>query len=524
MSLGSESNQASPARKRSLVPWLAGGCGVLGLCVLCGALLVGAYFFISQRTVTAVSVPSVEYILDATQRMAQLAKGENDTRLNIARGVLAEIVRPSDPTVTAGLRVFGSGAQSAACSDTDLLVALAPATQPQISTHLLSITNGVNPDAAMGQAMLSAIRDLAAIKGKHTLVVVTGGADSCNPQAGALMASEAQKAGIDLKLFVIGYQVTEGDGNAIKGLVDASGGNYVEADNKQQLKDVLVSIQQFVQDHTATSVANVIGTAAAAVGTQNVVVAGTPAALATPAPNGSATAAPNQTPLSNSTPAARNTSAAATPGGIGSATIGQTACDNPYFPMRASATWTFSTDTGSMTWTITGVTGDKTTADAVMEFKLKDLTFNYHWHCTPDGLVSYDFASLSGQSGTQTFNVTDHSGTWLPQADKLVPGATWDSAYTLQGTDSSSAATFSNTQSQHFTLVGIEPHDVLGQTLDALHIDFTGSSSVSAAGAAAVTFQTSGTYILARGVGPVQFVSKYGSVSSTTTLTSYSIP
>ena len=276
MSDVSSSSQPAPARKRSIVPWLAAGCLGAVLLLACLSLAGLSIFYYSQRTVTSTSAPSVEYILDATQRMAQQAEGENDTRLNVARGVLAEIVRPSDPAVTAGLRVFGSGSQAAACNDTALLVPLAPASQGQISTHLLSITSGASADAAMSQAMISAIRDLAGLKGKHTLVVVTGGGNSCSPQAAELIAAEAQKASIDLKLFVVGFQVSEGDGNAIKGVVDASGGNYINADNKEQLTDVLGSIQQFVQDQNANTVTNVMGTAVAAVGTQNVIAAGTP--------------------------------------------------------------------------------------------------------------------------------------------------------------------------------------------------------------------------------------------------------
>src|SRR5258708_9254443 len=160
MSYPSSSNPAVPARKRNAVPWVAGGCAVLGLCVLCAAVGGAGYYIYSRQPATTASAPSVEYILDATQRMAQMADGENDTRLNVARGVLAEIVRPSDPALTAGLRVFGSGAQAAACSDTTLLVPLAPANQGQISSHLLSITSGASPDAAMSQARIAAIRDL----------------------------------------------------------------------------------------------------------------------------------------------------------------------------------------------------------------------------------------------------------------------------------------------------------------------------------------------------------------------------
>jgi hypothetical protein len=523
MSYTPQSPQAAPPRKRSLIPYLAAGCAVLGLCVICAALFGGGYFFYTQRSVTTVSAPSVEYILDATQRMSQLAEGENDTRLNVARGVLAEIVRPSDPAVTAGLRVFGSGAQPAACSDTALLVPLAPASQPRISTHLLSITNGVNPDAAMSQAMISAIRDLAALKGKHTLVVVTGGADSCTPQAGDLIAAEARKAGIDLKLFMIGYQVPDSDGNAIKGLVDSAGGNYINADNKEKLTEVISAIQQYVQDQKATTVTNVMGTAVAAVGTQNVIVAGTQPATGTAIPNNAATPAANSTPGPSTTPPAGATTAP-TQGGVAIGT-GQTACDHPYFPMRPGSTWTFSTDNGPMTWTVSGVTGDQTEATAVMNFTESSVSGIYNWHCTAEGIQSYDFGSLAGTGGTANIKVTQHSGTWLPPVDKLVAGATWDNSYTFEATDSSGGTSISLTETfnQHFTLTGTEQHDVAGQSMEALHIDTTGTVQVQAS-TGTTTINTTATYLLVRGVGPVLLTSQFQTYKSSSTLTSYSIP
>jgi hypothetical protein len=72
--------------------------------------------------------------------------------------------------------------------------------------------------------------------------------------------------------------------------------------------------------------------------------------------------------------------------------------------------------------------------------------------------------------------------------------------------------------------VAIEPHDVLGKSFDALHIESTGTTNVTSTGADAVSLQTTNSYILARGVGPVQFVNTFSGTSSTTTLTSYSIP
>src|SRR5512143_3670224 len=112
---------APPNRSRSL-RWVLGGCVLLVLCVgVIGAGAAGVWY-LRGRTPPA-SQPAVEYILDASPRMAQPSEGS--TRLAVAQGVLAEIVRPAEPSVTAGLRVFGSGKLPAACQDTDLLVPLA---------------------------------------------------------------------------------------------------------------------------------------------------------------------------------------------------------------------------------------------------------------------------------------------------------------------------------------------------------------------------------------------------------------
>jgi hypothetical protein len=78
----------------------------------------------------------------------------------------------------------------------------------------------------------------------------------------------------------------------------------------------------------------------------------------------------------------------ATPPSSGS--VGQTACDHPYFPMRPGATWTYQTDTGSFTWTVDSVEGTPESATAVMTFNVADVSGTYNWTCTAaGGLVSY---------------------------------------------------------------------------------------------------------------------------------------
>ena len=223
----------------------------------------------------------MEYVLDASPRMLQASDGA--TRLSVAEAVLAEIVRPASPSVTAGLRVFGTGQLSGVCQDTDLLVPLAAANQVKISDQLAALQGGAGVNSALGVAMVSAIRDLAAARGPHSLVVVTGGANSCNAQAGQLIAQEAQRQGIQLQVFVVGYQVSSDDGVALQGVVDqTTDAKYIPANTADDLRRSLEAIQAYVDKPNGLAVADVMATA-------GVTAAATP-------PSGTAVAGPTATP------------------------------------------------------------------------------------------------------------------------------------------------------------------------------------------------------------------------------------
>jgi hypothetical protein len=264
---------------------------LLLLCAVCAAAVAGWQYYQRGRAVAA--PPSVEYVLDASPRMALLSDAGEATRLSVAQSVLVEIIRPSSPTLTAGLRVFGTGKVPSGCADTDLLVPLAPANQSKISTELLAVNTPSKADAAMAAAVIGALRDLAGTTGAHTLVVVTGGSDSCSEQAGLLVAAEAKRDGIDYQLFVIGYQLSAGEGTAVSAFVDqASNGHFVEADSRDQLAAVLRDIQQYAENPSQVSVSAVIATARAAVptATQTATPTAPPAATSTAAATGTATA------------------------------------------------------------------------------------------------------------------------------------------------------------------------------------------------------------------------------------------
>lgn len=222
----------------------------------------------------------------------------------------------------------------------------------------------------------------------------------------------------------------------------------------------------------------------------------------------------------------------AAPSGTGG--TGQTACDHAYFPMRAGATWTYQTSEGNTTWTIESVTGDANSATAVMLFQTSDLTGTYNWQCDANGLVSFDFGRLdmSQLGAVSEFSVANASGAWMPAADLLTVGYSWNNAYdlTIQIAlpDNAGAMQGALSQSSTSTVTGADPVTVDALTVDGLQISQSSNNvfsfslgTVSSPGQASLT---TSTMSLARGIGMVSSTTTSEGFTSASTLVSYSIP
>jgi DUF3108-like len=443
------------------------GAVVVGLC-LCVAVAVAAYFLLRGRLGRAVQ-PTIEYILDASPRMNSTASG-GDTRIGVARGVLTEIVRTADPGLTAGLRLFGAGAKPEACQDTNLVVPLALSNQGRIEEGLGGVAPGPQSDSALAEAMIAAIRDVAKTKGPHSIVVVTGGADSCNPESGELIRQEADRAGVDLKMFVIGFDVPPADAEAIRAMVAMiPGATYEDAPKASDLRDILTGIQTEVNRQVSEVTSEPTAPAAA-----------------------------------------------------------ESACDHPYFPLRSGSSWTFSTTEGSTTWSVSSAGGSGDSASATMDIAMPQVTFTVHWNCTPAGIVSFDFGNLNvaGFGSLATMDVTDSSGTFLAAPDLLTPGYSWPNNYSLvmHVSEEGFSADMTTTVTESWTVAGVENVTVPAGTFEALRVDGTENVTMTGLGQD-VNASVNVTYWYARGVGIVRYTSSDSEgMSSGGDLTSYTVP
>lgn len=447
------------------------GCAVIFICVCAASVAAAAYSYVrSQRA--AAAQPTIEYILDASPRM-QMASESGDTRLVVARGVLADIVRTADPRLTAGLRVFGTGAQARGCEDTDLVVPFATANQDEIESGLGGVDSSPQSDSPVAEAMISAIKDMASTDGPHSIVVVTGGADSCNPESGALIQQEAERAGIEMKLFVIGFEVPPDEVEAVRALVDlVPGATYLNAPNPASLRQRLTEIQTEVNRRAAEAFEE--------------------------------------------------------PSDVSVTHVAETACDHPYLPMRSGASWTYATTEGTLAWTIGDAGGSTESASAVMEVGFPGGSMATHWTCTPAGIVSYDFGSISagGIGGLVAMDVTDSSGVWLPAVELLTPGYSWTNNYTttISAPGVGIEIEMTSTTDETLTVVGTETVSVPAGTFEALRIDSSLVSSISGMMVAVPGITSNSSYWFVEGIGIVRYVYRGEDFSGGGDLTAYSVP
>lgn len=481
-----------PPTRRSRLPIV--GVGLLVLFGCAAVVIVAAVLLLRGRdgdddSPLAVQ-PSVAYIMDISPRMS-LSAGQ-DTRLVVARSIFADVVRRSDPELTAGFRVFGQDTVAEACQDTELVVPFAASNHQQIADQLSGLAVGASTESALGEAMISAIRDLSDEGGPQYMVVVTGGADSCNPEAGRLIAEEAQRSGINLQTFVVGFQVPPQESDALRRMVQASGdAAYFEAADGDELRRILDSIQRLIEE--AEPLPDDLGRAPVA--------------------------APEGEDEQESQPPAAPADAL----GYDS----QTACDHPYFPLRAGAHWDYSYDGLPATWDVTSVTGNLNNATATVVIAVEGFSATYTWDCGADGVFWYQTGVFDFSEFGEGFEValTSQSGSPIPPPEAFVPGSSWTSAYTMEMSFEAEgiALGITNQVEETYTAGQPEQRSTAAGSLEVIPINMAGTTTTTSFGAT-VTNTSSGTCWFAIGVGWTGCLTSSAGETSTSELLSYSIP
>lgn len=225
------------------------------------------------------------------------------------------------------------------------------------------------------------------------------------------------------------------------------------------------------------------------------------------------------------------------PAGESAQNIANEYCDNPLFPVKSNASWTYSSKGGpngdfSYTDTITEIHS----GGFVLASQFPALTLTQEWLCTPEGYIAQQLgggttASVSMQNMITDFKTLQVSGLSLPRV--ITPGMQWQYILTMKGTvampgeQTQSPGSFSLDMQE----VGSESITIPAGTFQATKIQaaFNANIDVDFQGSL-VRYTINGSSILwyAPGVGFIKSIENIDfsgtTFTSTTELQSYIIP
>lgn len=190
-----------------------------------------------DRTAEKEAAKSVEIIMDASNSMWGQIAGE--AKITIARRVLAETIGGLPDTMSVGLRVYGHRYglnDPKACTDTELLVPIGPVDKKALVDTVNRIQlKGKTP---LVHSVLEAVKDFEKIP-NGSIVLVTDGIESCGGDI-ASIAPAIKKAGLELQVHVVGFDIKEKEARAeLESIAKSTQGRYLDARNAGELLSAL---------------------------------------------------------------------------------------------------------------------------------------------------------------------------------------------------------------------------------------------------------------------------------------------
>ena len=188
--------------------------------------------------------PSTMLILDGSGSMWGQIDGE--AKIGIARGSIDRMLADWPEDRALGLMAYGHRREGD-CDDIEVLAAPAPLDRDTLG----SLMDGISPrgKTPIGAAVRAARDSLSAGDAGASVVVVTDGLENCGADLCAL-GDELAQSGTPLTAHVIGFDVADADGQ-LACLAEATGGQYLSANNAAGLTDALQTVSQPAPDPQA---------------------------------------------------------------------------------------------------------------------------------------------------------------------------------------------------------------------------------------------------------------------------------
>ncbi len=186
---------------------------------------------------SATAADDVVIVYDASGSMWGQIDGTS--KIEIARDVLADLVKDWDAGTNLGLVAYGHRSQGD-CTDIETLVAPSPVDK----AGFVKTVNAIKPvgKTPISAAVQHAAELLAYRDNPATVVLISDGVETCNADPCALSAQLA-KQGVKFTAHVVGFDLKDEDNASLSCIAENTGGVFVPAGNAAELHDALAQVQ-----------------------------------------------------------------------------------------------------------------------------------------------------------------------------------------------------------------------------------------------------------------------------------------
>ena len=181
---------------------------------------------------------SLVMVLDSSGSMKEKA-ADGKTKIAAAKSALTKVVGALPDEAAVGMRVYGATVfdreDKGACQDTQLVVPIGTDNRPELTAEIKKYKPyGETPIA---YSLEQAAKDLGS-EGQRTILLVSDGEETCVPDP-CPVAEKIAAAGIDLKIDVVGLDVSGKAREQLTCVADKGRGDYYDADSTEDLEESL---------------------------------------------------------------------------------------------------------------------------------------------------------------------------------------------------------------------------------------------------------------------------------------------
>lgn len=184
------------------------------------------------------------FVLDSSGSM--WGKVDNEHKITTAKTVLNGLMGDLPTGTSAGLMVYGHRKQSW-CEDVELIAPIGSISAANAGSTLDRITpKGKTPIAYSLKQTRAAFQGLDPDETKH-VVLISDGIETCEGDPCAV-AGDLASAGINVKVHVVGFDISETDRKQLQCIADNGNGKYFSADSTvgfaEAIADVVTEVAQ----------------------------------------------------------------------------------------------------------------------------------------------------------------------------------------------------------------------------------------------------------------------------------------